>query len=140
MMGLGKRFLAALLLIGMVAATGLSADVTGNWATYDDKTGKKKSIVKITKRNGKLYGTVVKLFNPAITKCEKCKGRKHNQNIVGMQVLWGLSLKDGAWQGGKILDPKNGKTYRCKIWEEGNRLKVRGYIAVFFRTQTWRRR
>lgn len=39
--------------------------------------------------------------------------------------------------GGRILDPDNGKTYSCKIWREGDTLKVRGYVAFFFKTQTW---
>ena len=46
------------------------------------------------------------------------------------------------WKGGKILDPENGKSYDCKIWlEEGKPdvLKVRGYIAFFYRTQEWYR-
>jgi uncharacterized protein (DUF2147 family) len=29
--------------------------------------------------------------------------------------------------------------YDCKLWLEGDVLKVRGYVAFFFRTQTWRR-
>ena len=46
---------------------------------------------------------------------------------------------DDEWEDGSILDPDNGKTYDCKIWREGDKLQVRGYIAFFFRTQTWHR-
>lgn len=46
--------------------------------------------------------------------------------------------RDGdQWSGGEIPDPNNGKIYRCKIWVGDGNLKVRGYIAFFFRTQTW---
>ena len=41
------------------------------------------------------------------------------------------------WEEGEILDPKNGKVYSCKLWREGDELMVRGYVAFFFRTQTW---
>jgi uncharacterized protein (DUF2147 family) len=39
---------------------------------------------------------------------------------------------------GTILDPESGSEYQCKLWlsDEGT-LKVRGYIAFFYRTQTW---
>ena len=52
--------------------------------------------------------------------------------------------KDGdAWTGGEILDPKNGKIYRCKITPstDGKSLDVRGFIGVSFigRSQTWLR-
>ena len=49
--------------------------------------------------------------------------------------------KNGAtFDGGKITDPKNGKTYNCKISFDGNnKLIVRGYIGIslFGRSQTW---
>ena len=45
--------------------------------------------------------------------------------------------KGDKWEGGKIYNPKNGKTYKCSIWLDGNNLKVRGYVAMFYETQTW---
>jgi len=133
-----KTFWGGMLIVGMLASVA-SAGITGNWVTYDDKTGKKKSIVHIVKRGNKISGTITKLFHPAGTKCVACKGKLHNKPIVGMTIFSGLSLKKGKWQGGKILDPKNGKWYTCEIWQEGANLKVRGYILMFYRTQTWRR-
>ena len=51
------------------------------------------------------------------------------------KIIW---LKKGdKYEGGKIYNPKNGKTYKCSIWLEGNNLKVRGYVAMFYETQTW---
>jgi uncharacterized protein (DUF2147 family) len=50
---------------------------------------------------------------------------------------------DGTeWEGGTIVDPENGKVYTVKIWMDENnpnKLNVRGYIGIFFRTQTWER-
>ena len=49
--------------------------------------------------------------------------------------------RDGLWDGGTILDPNNGKTYklRLKPVEDGKKLEVRGYIGapMFGRSQTW---
>jgi uncharacterized protein (DUF2147 family) len=48
-----------------------------------------------------------------------------------------LVRDDDEFAGGTIIDPNNGKIYRCKVWLEGNNLKLRGYLGPFFRTQTW---
>ena len=45
------------------------------------------------------------------------------------------------WEGGDIVDPKNGKVYRARIRpiEDGKKLEMRGYIGPFFKTQVWLR-
>jgi uncharacterized protein (DUF2147 family) len=77
------------------------------------------------------------LQDPPDQLCDKCKGDKRDKPVLGMEIIAGLAKKGSAYSGGKILDPENGKTYDCKIWREGDALKVRGYVAFFFRTQTW---
>jgi uncharacterized protein (DUF2147 family) len=49
---------------------------------------------------------------------------------------------DVFWEDGKIYDPKNGKTYSCKMTLEGNELKVRGYVgfSLLGRTTVWTRK
>lgn len=44
---------------------------------------------------------------------------------------------DKAWLNGEILDPDSGQVYECKIWLEEGKLKVRGYVSLFYRTQSW---
>ena len=47
-----------------------------------------------------------------------------------MDIFSGLKKEDDEWSGGKILDPKNGKVYKCYIQlENENKLKIRGYIG-----------
>ena len=49
---------------------------------------------------------------------------------------------DGEYKGNSLLDPENGTTYKGKVWLDGqdsNKLKVRGYVAFLYRTQTWHR-
>jgi len=52
-------------------------------------------------------------------------------------------MSGGRWSGGQIIDPDNGRTYRCEIavGDGGNKLKVRGYIGFSFmgRTEYWLR-
>ena len=127
----------ALLLAGPVWA---GSSPVGLWKTIDDDGETAKSHVRIFERDGLLCGKVVKLLQSDPDKrCEECPGEKKDQPILGMEILWDLKRQaDGEEYGdGKILDPDNGKIYRCKIWREGDTLKVRGYIAFLFRTQTW---
>ena len=120
----------------------------GFWKTIDDVTGKPKSILQIFKTENVLNGRVVKIFpRPGYDQnevCTACKGSRHNQRIVGMIVMEGLTQSAHnplEWSGGQILDPLNGKSYNCKITlvNKGNNLNVRGFIgfSLFGRTQTW---
>ncbi len=120
----------------------------GFWKTIDDETGEKKSIVKIWNENGVLFGKIVKLFrkpeedqNPP---CAKGSGDLTGKPMIGATILRGLKKEDKWWDGGKITDPKKGKTYHCKIRviDKGRKLQVRGYIKVIFRigrSQIWER-
>ncbi len=119
--------------------------IVGNWKTIDDKTKQPKSIVRIYKSGDKYYGRVTKLFrkkgedpNP---RCEKCKDGdpRKGKRVKGMVIMKDLVKKGDKYSDGKILDPKNGKVYKCKLWLENGKLKVRGYVGIFFRTQTWHR-
>jgi uncharacterized protein (DUF2147 family) len=60
-----------------------------------------------------------------------------------MTIAEGLKKNGDQYDGGEILDPENGKTYRCKMKldETGNALEVRGYIglSLFGRSQLWHR-
>ena len=143
-----KYWIASTALIAslLYAAPALANSPIGVWKTVDDKTKKTRSHVKIFKgKNGKLYGKIIKLFQqpnePKNPVCDKCSDYRKNKQIIGMTIIDGLSLDDDVWEGGKILDPGNGKTYRCKLWVQdgGKKIKLRGYIAFFYRTQYWYR-
>ncbi len=133
-----------LLTISMVTAQ----SVVGIWKTIDDETGKARSHVKVYKaKNGMYYGKIIKFLNrepnePQDPVCEKCPTGdfRYNKKILGMVILTKLKKDGDEFSGGKILDPQKGKIYKCKIWTEGqNKLKVRGYLGPFYRTQTWHR-
>ncbi|MDH5680005.1 MAG: DUF2147 domain-containing protein [Spirochaetota bacterium] len=115
-------------------------NVEGCWRNIDDKTKKIKSKICLwIDDNNKLHGYIKELYNPKVPNplCKKCPGKDKNKPVIGLVIVWNMRKGSDAWTGGSILDPENGKTYDCKIWREGDKLKVRGYIAFFFRTQTW---
>lgn len=141
--------LAAVAAVLVLAPVARAQDVTpvGRWVTVDDNTGKDRSVVTITERDGKLYGNIEKLIleptedpNP---KCDKCPDEKKDQPVIGLEILWNLKKDGDEWSGGKILDPDNGKSYKCwiQVIDEGRRLKVRGYIGISLlgRTQYWKK-
>ncbi len=120
-----------------------SGQVVGKWKTIDDETSQPKSIVEIYERDGKVYGKIVRLFrdpgedpDPVCDQCEPDDGR-YNKKIIGMEIMRDMTKSGDSFDGGDILDPNNGKVYRCKIWLEGSNLMVRGYWGPFYRTQTW---
>ncbi len=142
--------IGCLLLTTLAAAAPARAEDTtpvGKWKTIDDKTGKPKSIVAIWEEGGKLYGKVDKLLDPKPDDpnpvCKKCDGELKDKPILGMRILWDLAKSGDTWSGGRIMDPDNGKTYRCNVTlsDGGKKLLVRGFIgmALLGRTQTWLR-
>lgn len=121
-----------------------SQSILGKWKTVDDETGRAKSIVEIYEKGGKLYGKIVEILRAEHKKdvCGKCDGADKNKPILGMVIIKGLQKDDSEYNGGTILDPENGKKYKCYIiLESPDRLKLRGYIGVSIigRTQYWTR-
>jgi uncharacterized protein (DUF2147 family) len=114
-------------------------DIAGRWVTIDDNTGKQRSVVEITVANGKATGRVVEIFDKTkVDKtCEACTDDRKGKKVLGMDIIRNMVKVGDEWEKGTITDPDNGKVYACKLWVEGNSLKVRGYVAFFFRTQTW---
>ena len=115
--------------------------VIGRWKTIDDDSNKPKSIVEVYEKNGKIFGRIEKLYlepgedpDPV---CDECTDHRKDKKVMGMTIITDMEKDGDEWNGGKILDPENGKIYRCKIWVEDGNLKVRGYIAFLYRTQTW---
>ncbi|HEX7326476.1 MAG TPA: DUF2147 domain-containing protein, partial [Rhodanobacteraceae bacterium] len=75
--------------------------------------------------------------------CVVCTGVRHGKPMVGMVVIWGVSRHGDKWEGGQVLDPLNGKSYKVRLTlaDHGQELKVRAYVGVplFGRTQVWMR-
>ena len=120
-------------------------EIQGVWTTIDDASGKAKSEVILSIKENRLYGTISRLLLPEDVGalCTKCKGNDRDQPIEGLLIIRGLSFKDGSWESGDILDPKNGRLYSCSIrLKDRNTLEVRGYLgfSLLGRTQVWKRK
>lgn len=127
-----------------ITFSGLTAQsVLGKWKTIDDNTGEAKSIVEIYEDDGKIYGRVLEILKSKVENptCRNCEGDKKDQPIIGLVIIEDLTKDDDVYDGGTILNPENGKSYKCriKLEEDKDTLQVRGYLAFFYRTQYWKR-
>ena len=139
-----KNIIFGLVVFFSIIFNAQSQTVFGKWKTIDDETGQAKSIVEVYEKGGKVYGKVVEILRAEHKKdvCSKCDGADKNKPILGMIIINGLE-KDGAeYNGGTVLDPENGKKYKCYITlESPDKLKLRGFIglSIMGRTQYWTR-
>lgn len=129
-------------LIFITALANAQSEIIGKWKTIDDNTGEAKSIVVIYKKGSKIYGKIDRILKESDRDklCKECEGEDYNKPIEGMVILKGLQKDGNEYENGTIMDPENGKVYKCKIWvdeDDPNVLNVRGYIAFLFRTQKW---
>jgi len=122
----------------------VAQDILGKWETYDDKTGAKKSVVEIFKKDDKYFGKIVERFSKDKDKvCTECEGDKKNKPLTGLVIIENLEKDDGKFIDGTITDPETGDVYDLNMeLIEKNKLKVRGYIgfSLLGRTQYWLRK
>ena len=138
------RTLAAATLIAISFSAQAQISPVGNWHTVDEKTGALKSEIRITDSGGTLTGTIAKLLRKDVKQdqvCDQCTDDRKDKPLIGMQIIRGAKKAEGkdVWEGGRILDPENAKTYGLRLTpiEGGKKLEVRGSIGPFGRTQTW---
>lgn len=141
-----RLFIFLLISVGSFAFTKqpTTADaIIGSW-----KNGEGTAIIQIYKNGEKYQGKITWLKEPIDPETGKPKLDKehpdasnHNRPLLGLVNMWGFHYTgEKEWSGGKIYDPKNGKTYSCKIAMESTQvLKVRGFIGISLigRTDTW---
>lgn len=118
--------------------------IFGKWHSKNDDTGEVDSVIEVYKKNGKAFAKVIEVKDPERQDavCELCEGKNKGKKILGLDILTGLEKDGNEWSGGTILDPRNGKVYKCYIaLEKPNKLKLRGYIgfSMFGKTAYWER-
>jgi uncharacterized protein (DUF2147 family) len=137
------RSVLLLVLLSTVSFVAIAQDAIERIWYNQEKTAKVQ-IFKAT--DGKFYGKIVWLKEPnneegkpKVDKNNPDKAKKSTP-LMGLQLLKGFK-KDGdnEYEDGTIYDPKNGKTYSCKINRKGETLEVRGYVGISLigRTTIW---
>ncbi|MES2973811.1 MAG: DUF2147 domain-containing protein [Pseudomonadota bacterium] len=138
------RYISGLVFLLSLGSALAQVTPVGNWHTIDDKSGEPKSLLVITESNGVISGRIAKLLSKTAdqnAKCDKCDDDRKDKPLIGLEIMRGAKKVEGkdVWDGGKILDPENGKTYGLRLTpiEGGKRMEMRGSIGPFGRTQTW---
>lgn len=114
----------------------------GKWLTES-----KDGIVEFYKENNKYYGKIVKLIPATHDDGSPIKDlynpdkNKQQRLVLGINSITAFEWdeENQTFINGQVYDPKNGKFYRGKIWIEAGTLKLRGYVGIFYRTETWTR-
>ena len=141
-----KALLATFVLAASAASAMAQTTPVGLWRSVDDKTGEAKAEIRILETGGALQGRIEKTLRRDAkpdAACDECTDERKGKPIAGLEIIRGGRKAEGkeVWEGGRILDPENGKEYRASFTpiDGGKKLEVRGYLGPFWRTQTWSR-
>ncbi len=143
--------LAIILILAPPAIAQNPENLVGRWWNEE-----KDAQIEIYPCEGKFCGKIIWLKEPNfLDKDSKGMGgkpkmdrenpdvSKRERPLWGMNIVWGFTPSgEKLWEGGFIYNPREGKTYKCKLTlENPDRLKVRGFIGVSLigKTNIWTR-
>ena len=138
-----KKILIGMILMLAPLTAAFAQDVVGKWKLDDGS-----AIVEVYKQGNAYNGKIVWLQEPTEpdgtpagdSKNPDVKLRK--RQLIGLNMLSGLTTNGSEYTGGSIYDPGNGKTYNCSMKVEGDVLHVRGSLdkkGLLGRTMDWHR-
>jgi len=151
-----KRFLVVLpLAITLIMASPAAAQkpdaIGGTWWNEE-----KDAQIEVYPCEGKFCGKIIMLKEPNYpaddpkgmagkpkVDRENPEASQRESPILGMNLVWGFTHSgENLWEGGFIYNPRDGKTYKCKMTlENPDQLKVRGFIGISLigKTNIWTR-
>ena len=142
-----RKYCLLFLLLSVITLT-VSAQkpdaILGSWVTSNGDAH-----FLIYKKGDKFFGKLdwIKYLNDEQGKPKTDKNNPdpvlRSRPYTGLELLKDFTFDgdDNQYIDGTIYDPKNGKTYSCKMTLNGTTLKIRGYIGISLlgRTETWTR-
>jgi uncharacterized protein (DUF2147 family) len=123
----------------LLAALAIGASAPeGTFVTEDGS-----ALVRIEPCGSSLCGTVARILSKGpgipVTDVHNPDRRLRSRPLLGLAVLGGFKPSGGQWTGGRIYDPKSGKTYRSTLSVNADgSLKVSGCVLFICQTQRWR--
>lgn len=130
--------LPAILTLSTARAQTRDGGVLGDWANPSG------SVIQIYRCGADVCARLIAISADSPTRADvhNPDPAQRGRSLCGLKIGSGFELvgPDRA-QGGKLYDPKSGKTYTGSMTREGNHLKLRGYVGIplFGRTETWTR-
>ncbi len=139
-----NKMITMLLLTFIVIGTNAQSKLTRIW--YNQEKTSKVRVFLAT--DGKYYGKIVWLEEPTDkngkpkTDIENPNAERRSKPLMDLQILAGLEKKsETEYVNGTIYDPKNGKTYGCKMTiKDDGTVDLRGHIIgmpLLGRTSKW---
>ena len=110
-----------------LSAQNKAGDIVGTYMNPDAD-----AILKIYESGGKYFGKLIWTKKPENLDSNNPDPAKRTQKRLGLVIMNNFVFDgDDTWEKGTIYDPKNGKTYDCKVTrdEKGN-LDIRGFIGI----------
>lgn len=129
--------------VKLAIAQNAADKVLGIWLNEE-----KDAKVEIYKTGDKYFGKIVwgkDIFEPdgktSRTDIKNSDAALRSRKLYNLVILTNFTYDDGEWSGGKIYDPKSGKTYSCVMKFNGDKLQIKGYVGVTWlgRTTIWTR-
>lgn len=133
-------FFTLLVATGSIFAQNAGDKILGTWLN-EEKDGK----IEIYKSGNKYFGKLVwgkNMYEPdgsSRTDIKNPDPKLKQRKLQDLVLLTNFTYDDGEWEGGKIYDPKSGKTYSCVMKFKGSVLQIKGYIGITLlgRTTVW---
>lgn len=131
-------FFAFVLTLNFTAYAQSQADeILGEWVA-PAKDGR----ILIYKNNNAYFGKITWGTGGPETDENNPDAKLRKRKVIGLEILKDFVFDDNVWTGGTIYDPREGKTYSCKLsLDDTGKLNIRGYIgfSLFGRTEIWTR-
>ncbi|MDP4300754.1 DUF2147 domain-containing protein [Leptothrix discophora] len=121
-------------------STRLAPDpLEGQWLAVDpDAETPTRSIIQIYRRNGRLFGRIVKTMDAQGHElepvCERCVGDLRGKRYTEIEFIRDLKPSGSGWVGGAVVDlrpgPLQGALASCDLTLQGERAVLHGYMGL----------
>jgi len=144
--GLGA-VVALLCALTLSSARASEPTIAGVWQQVDPDTGGVGGLIAFSEKGGVWEGHIVKTYpepgDPPNPTCSRCTDDRKGKPILGLRLIQNAKRSGLKYEGGTILDPRNGSQYTVELTlsPDNHTLTVRGFVGVtlFGQSQQWKR-
>ena len=144
--------LSVLLVVSFAALTALAHSARADEPTASglwekSEAGKPVVWVLVFERGGTYQGVIAKRFlkpeDDCGAACTRCVDDRRNEPLLGLTFIRGMKRNGLKYEGGDILDPRDGKIYSANmaVNSDGQTPTLRGYmgISILGHDEVWNR-